>query len=349
MPIGTPERRAQLIQYVQESIQKVEVGETTRLPTYQDLADQFGYRSPSSLRAFLGRRGLMTGRLKTSEKPYQIPEPSVDLSWFLGVLSAGGNVELASGRIRLTSAHENVLEKYRLIGENLFLLNIHGEPGSGWSRSGYEFDSVRIAKFLGDLKDDGWARTILTQHSWIVDNSRYSWGFITGFFDKRGGAYTYKTPPNRTKRLVLLSTSSQIGANLLTEMLVRGGLEYPGMRSESLHEQIRGVTIYNFKDLQLFAQHIHSVVPEKEEDLDRYRTIDLKESVRGRIYVREKLIDEWKFIKGELNRAPKWEEIYKLRQDGKVRVSPATYAKRFGQGSFVKAREEIERIIRDER
>lgn len=44
MPKEISERGLQLITYVQNSIQRLESGEITTLPTYQELSDQFGYR-----------------------------------------------------------------------------------------------------------------------------------------------------------------------------------------------------------------------------------------------------------------------------------------------------------------
>lgn len=336
-------RGERLIAYVQDCIQRLEAGEITRLPTGRELADRFGYKSPSSLSIFLKRRGLTPGHLKTSEKPCKIPEPSADLGWLLGVLSAGGSIDQNTGRIRLTSVHQNVLNKYRLIGENLFLLNAHTKPAKGWSGLGYEFDCVKAAKFLGDLRDDIWARTILSQHQWVVvDNPIYTWGFINGFFEKRGRIYTYE---ERNKHLLLLSTSSRNGANLLVEMLVKQGLNSPGQRNP--YERVRGVTIINLRDINLFAQHVHSAIPEKEARLEYYRNIDPGEAIPGRRYTREEMIEEWGWMSNELGRNPGYLDIWEFRESGQTRISELTYAKRFGGGSFPKARIELERIIRE--
>lgn len=345
MPKSTPEKREPLIQYVLSEIRRLQKGEITRLPTYQNLADQFGYKSPSSLYAFLKRRDLILGYLKTSENTCNIPKPSADLGWFLGVLSAGGSVDQNNGRILLTSAHENVLEKYRLIGERLFLLNAHVKPKSGWSGFGYEFDGVRVAKFLGDLRNEYWARTILSLHPWVVDNPVYTWGFINGFFEKRGRVYTYEA---RNKHLLVLWTSSRIGANLLVEMLAGQGLNTPGIRNtQKPSERVRGVTITNLRDINLFAQHVHSVVPEKEACLEYYRNIDPSEAIPGRRYTREEMIEEWRWMINELGRNPVYLDICEFRNQGKTKISELTYAKRFGEGSFPKAREELERIIQE--
>lgn len=345
-------RGEKLLGYVQENIRRLEAGEITRLPTSKELAHQFGYRNSSSPHGFLKRRGLWLGKYESFLKP---PDPSMDLSWFLGILSAGGSVSLGntSSRIALLSDHENLLEKFKLIGEKLFSLDVHRLQNDtrekSWGKLGYAFYGKKLASFLGDLSRDSWAKTILTVHPWVIDNQTYRWGFINGFFEKRGRVFIYRRP-NDSHNLLTLSTPSQSGANLLLDMLVRCGLKYPGTRSnidQNGFRSVEAVAISNMRDIWLFAQNVHSAVPEKESDLEQYRIIDLGESVTGRIYSTNEVIDEWKIIRQELQRMPKYNDVNYLRKEGKVTISPGVYAKRFGGGSFVKAREELERIIRE--
>lgn len=49
----------------------------------------------------------------------------------------------------------------------------------------------------------------------------------------------------------------------------------------------------------------------------------------------------------ELGRVPTIHDIDMFRKDGKTEISGAAFAYRFGQRSFVKAREELERIIKE--
>lgn len=351
MPPERTDRRTQLIAYTREEIQKLEAGEITRLPTHQYLADQFGYKSDAGVYRALERQGI---KLKEYAPPYKLPEPSADLAWFLGVSSAGGSVRLASGWIWLANTHENVLERYKLLGERLFSLNAHkisagGEESWGGSQPGYQFNSVRAARFLGDLREDSWARTILSQHSWIVDDSKYTWGFINGFFEERGHVYIDETP-HKTQHRIKLSTPTPNEASLLAEMLVRQGLEHPSIQYEfRLGERVKGVRVQNLRDIRLFTQNVHSVIPEKEEALEYYRA---RFSLRGHYdhqlkYTNERLIEEWKKVCDTLDGNPTARKIKKLKKDGETEISEMTYADRFGQGNFVKAREELERIIRE--
>lgn len=345
----TSERGEQLLGYVQDSIRKLETGEISRLPIAQELADRFSYENRYSIYSSLRNRGI---RLGDYEPPYKLPEPSADLGWFLGVLSAGGTTNQGSGRVRLTNTHENVLEKYKQIGENLFLLNVHkisSEKQSGWSTRpsfGYRFHSTKVARFLGDLRRESWASTILSSHPWVVDDPKYTWGFINGFFEERGKAYTL----NRTNQHITIFTSSTNGANLLLEMLVRQDLGQPSINYDYISpveiKKVVGVSIYNLRDMKLFAQHVHSEVPEKETALEYFRN-RTRFSTKPDLYTREKLIQEWKDISNELGRTPTHYDIRKLKKAGKTEISAGTYSYRLGQGSFVKAREELERIIRE--
>lgn len=345
------ERRTQLLKYVQEEIQKLEAGKITRLPTYQELADQFGYKSDVSAYQLLARQGI---KLKEYIPPFRLPESSADLAWVLGILSAGGSVRLVSGWIWLANTHENVLEKYKLLGEKLFSLNAHkissgGEKSWGSSQPGYQFNSVKVARFLGDLREDSWTRTILSQHPWVVDNSRYTWGFINGFFEERGSVYINEKP-YKTEHRIKISTPSPNEANLLAEMLVRQGLEYPSIQYAFRGgERVKGIRIQNLRDIRLFAQNVHSVIPKKEEALEYLRN---KFPLPGHYahqpkYTTEKLIEEWKKVCDTLNGIPTARKIKNLKRDGTTTVSEMTYAQRFGHGSFVKAREELERIINE--
>lgn len=340
----TPERREQLLGYVQDSIQKLKAGEISRLPTLQDLANLSGYKKPDGLSKFLRSQGI---NLHEYDHPYRLPEPSADLAWFLGIVSAGGGTRLDRGRFRLKNSHANVLEKYKLLGERLFSLNasrINNEEPDSWRRRGYEFNNVKVGRFLGDLRRVSWARTILSQHPWIVDNPEYTWGFISGFFEKRGGVDTNE---ESSYFVIRLTAPSQSGANLLAEMLVRGGVEHPYIQyaSGDDDEKPRGVWICNLKDIRHFSQQVHSVIPEKEERLEHYRTRFPKRGFRK--HPDEQLIEEWERIKKELGKIPSGIDIRKLKKESKTDISYVSYANRFGGGSFIKARKELERISRE--
>lgn len=274
MPPRNPERKTQLLAYVQENIQQLEAGEITRLPTYQELADRFGYRSTKSPYDLLKKFGI---KLREYTPPYKLPAPSADLAWWLGIVSTGESVNFGyHGAVSLEDTHENILEKFKMIGERLFLLNAYkknAEEESDKTSYRYKFYSVKTIGFLGDLGRDLWARTILSQHPWVIANSRYTWSFINGFFEKRGSIYTNERR-NKGGHAIYISTPSQSGANLLTEMLVRQGLEDPSVLYvlQSKDAIIEGIEIQNLSDIRLFAQHIHSVVPEKEATLEYFRT-----------------------------------------------------------------------------
>lgn len=335
MPRKTPENGERLVQYAQAIIKKLEIGEISELPTYKALADQFEYRSQGAVYRLLHRRGMA---LKGHDSPCRIPEPSSDLAWFLGISSAGGYVVPRKSTLQLANTHENVLEKYRLIGERLFELNAYKMPHneSSWTKSGYRFHSKKIAEFLGDLRSDYWAQTILSNHPWVFDAPRYSWGFIAGFFEKKGYVHIYEE-----NQLIGLSGLSQSGASLLTEILVKIGLHRPSIQGTV-------VVIRTLQDARLFASHVHSEDPKKEESLENFKTRFLRHGGFTRIYTSERMIEEWKIIIEELGNKPTEVGIAKLREIGKITISSHAYNRRFGQGSFPKAREELKKLIEED-
>lgn len=60
------------------------------------------------------------------------------------------------------------------------------------------------------------------------------------------------------------------------------------------------------------------------------------------------LMQVWREARASLGHAPTYTEFQSLYRQGKVGVGACTYAKRFGEGSFVKARENLERIIAEQ-
>lgn len=334
----TPEKRNQLIEYLRESIQRLEAGEITRLPSGRELANQFGY-NPQQAYSVLRREGI---KLSQYIPPYRLPEPSADLAWFIGILSAGGSVELNRGRIKLENVHDDVLNNYALAGERLFSLNVHKRQDG----TRYEFNSKKAARFLGDLRGEFWASTILSSHPWIVYNQKYTWGFINGYFEEKGKIYkgTSKNP----KYFVRISTASQGGANLFIEMLTRVGIQHPYIEYDyRWDDPARSLAIHNVRDIRFFTQYVHSNIPEKESALEYCRTTLSLRSTSAPKYTEERLIEEWQKIKKEAGRIPTLYIIRKLREERRTEISEGTYGYRFGQGSFVKAREELERIIRE--
>ncbi|MBI2338193.1 hypothetical protein HYU95_03320 [Candidatus Daviesbacteria bacterium] len=327
-------RGEKLLGYVQESIRRLEAGEITRLPTGQALANQFGYEQYPSVYSLLKRHGI---KLSQYEVPFRPPEPSVDLAWFLGTLSNGGYVH-SNGNIRMMGADRNVLEKFRLLTDSLFSLNTYEDHSGTGKELGYAFNSRKVARFLGDLRSDAWAGTISSTHPWVVMNPRYIWGFVTGFFDRIGKVIIDE---DRGHYIVTLPTSSQGGASLLAEMLVRVDIRKPSIQNKL--GKTKDVSIFNLMDIRLFAQHVHSVVPEKEANLEYYRERFPK---RFRI-TEDSMIQEWKDMSEVLGHAPTMVDIDEFYKAGKITTSLTTFRRRFGNGSFVKAREELERIIRN--
>src|SRR3990172_2667108 len=113
--------------------------------------------------------------------------PSYELAWTIGILAGGGSV---GRQISFDSPEKELLEYYRLICESHFHLGVKTTPKAiGKDGKLYErnyFQNRQIAILLGDLRRTQWPRTILDQHQWILQNQRYTWGLLEGYFEPRG-------------------------------------------------------------------------------------------------------------------------------------------------------------------
>ena len=89
-----------------------------------------------------------------------------------------------------------------------------------------------------------------------------------------------------------------------------------------------GIRITRLPEAILFAQQIHSVIPEKEEHLEIYR--QKQPSRTYRVITDEELIAEWQRMKEMLGRAPSYRDVLDLKKSHKTEYYPLTYNRHFG-------------------
>lgn len=341
------ERAQKVIDFVRQTQQTDQI-----IPPLCELAVQFGYsiRSASYISTLLRRAGLST--MRAPEKPSVIPPPSKDLAWMIGVIAAGGHNNLETGKITVASQNDDkLLATVQSVGEGMFAVRATvntrriNKRNKVYQDNLVIFSNTKISCFLGDLRRDNWPGTVVDQHGWILQNQEYMWSLIRGFFDVRGGIYTYEGKKHVSQHQIFLKTPSIYAINFITELLAQLGLKRLSItRRSSTKSSVVGISIYSLDDIRLFANNIYSVIIDKEAQLDYYRQ---RFSFFGKqqVYTDEEGVEEFIRITQLLEHHPSSTDISHLKERGGTRFSVTFYATRFGQGSFVKARENLERII----
>lgn len=302
----------------------------------------------------LGRlRRLSHRELSRSLNSETIP-PSRELAWIIGVLAGGGYSNPNDKRISLDSDNEDFVGEFKSAGERLFGVNasVRMKKGENNTRKlkGVVFHSKKIVETIGDLRGSEWPSTIVSQHKWIIENSNYLWSFIEGIFDRRGNISMDK---NRVRGVFIYSDYANV-ANFLAEILVRVGIKRPLIEHDKRgKENVKGIRFSNKQDLKHFVDNIHSRIQDKEKRLEvcrqltvgrKNRKVEVPAKTSKRI-TKEDAISEWIRIKTFLGHTPNSGEIERLKRDGETKYSSSVYYRRFGEGKFSKARENLEKIV----
>lgn len=296
------------------------------------------------------RSGISPKQVDVVKNNEIVIDPSHELAWMLGVLSGRGHIRFSGGNITL-GGNQELLEKFRLVGEELF--QTAGDLVS-YFYNGKEYKSVRFVNVeipcaLGNLSVTEWIYTINEKHDWILENQDYLRDFIEGLYETSGSATT-------NGERIRFSTIYLDVALYIEDLLRRFGIRRPKISYQKKGEKIRGVGIFNLRDLKFIAEKIHSVNPAKEEDLEFIRgktRLKLRAKSAGvEIYPvdsDEQLLEEYKMAREtclrDKNRLPTKQDIVDLRKQGNLVHSYATFADHFGKGSFIRAQKSMELII----
>lgn len=356
MPTPEQYQRAENLRtYVRQEIEDLKAGKIHRLSSYATLSARFGYKHYNSARTILRFTGLLQERRSAEMEAKYSPPPSSELAWIVGLLAGGGYVNEKKGDIVLGSDSNELLQVFKSRGERMFkeaaMEDTQHKTTHGKTKETpvVKFFNTQIARKLGNLKRGEWQNTVLSNHRWILDQERYGWSFLEGFFEKRGGVYGIGSIPSENDYLILLKTSSLESVNFLIELMVRVGLGNPTtVKSHKATEGIIGVALYNLNDIKRFTANVHSLDQDKAAKLSQLQE---RESQRGRKiwHTEEEAIDDWIKAHDILGHTPTSSEIDRLKHERVLKCSKTVYIDRFGQGSFVKARENLERVVAEQR
>lgn len=335
------ERKENFVEYVIKENDQFRMGRISRLSSYEELSHQFDYTRDTVVQ-YLSEKGLTQERKRAEdEKRPEILKPSAALAWMLGVLAGGGQVK-KKGQIHLDSVNEDLLEEFKSVGERLFKLNSTSIPigirKDGRQNKRVSFFSADIATLLGDFRGTEWVNTIRERYNWILENERYIWTFIEGFFEEKGNVYT-----TNWKRIVFYIYKHN-AVSLFADMLSMVNIKTCRYRNKKF-------LIDTLSDIKTFAEKVHSKIPEKERRLEFCRQLFPKRA-RTVVSSEEEVILEWIRLHKELGHSPTKHQIDRLLQQRRTKFGSYIYVHRFGKReerkrSFALARENLERIIQE--
>lgn len=344
------QRAEALRKYVRQEVEDFRAGRVPRLSNFAELSERFGYGSYNTSRTILATSGLLEERTSAEQNRFGLLTPSTELAWMIGILSGGGYVG-RTGEISLRSDVPELLDTFESRGETIFGLpaqRTERSKKSGWgtivTKDVVAFYNTTSASALGDLSRNNWSSTVINKHRWILEHGKYSWKLIEGFFEKRGTIYGRTAGRGTKGDCILLTTSSPEGANFLSELCERLGIENPTIRKFSKPiKGVQGVTINRSVDINVFANNVYPISPDKEALLSNFRDRVVR---RGRtiLYSEQEVIEEWTRLAELLGYEPSLGDLKRLKQQGVSKYSPAVFINRFGQGSWSKARETLKAL-----
>lgn len=346
------ERVKNLVDFIRQENNQFKTGELQSLTQRSDLAQRFGYRDNSGVLYVLKTYGLLEER-NTLEKQSKRVEISVsnESAWMLGVLAGGAYIKTTipiACSINSGEKDNEFIEKFIPIGEHFFQTNAYISYGNSEERRSatkdVRFYNANVISSLGDLRRDYWKETVQTRFDWILQNSQYSWSFLEGLFERTGNIG--KRVIDKGGRLQLeFFTKNLNNATFLIELLVNLGISEPAISYEDIKKQkIRSIKITNIADMKIFANHIHSIVPEREELLKAYRQLDPEKERDTKQVSDEEALKEYEYLVRVLGPNLTLSQIDRLRRDNRTKYSSGIY-RRFGNGVFLIAQENLKRRL----
>jgi len=288
-----------------------------------------------------------TPRLSRNQEHTDIEKkiiPSEEWAWMLGVIAGKGHVS-SGGYIKFFNPSRELLEAVKSRGETLFNTNsqlkIFSEP---YRNPALIFNNRSLSRELGIFTRDRWVETIMTKHSWILQNERYIWKLLEGIFETKG---LFRRASNKYEEIYINIIFPNVG-NFLAELLVKVGVENPKIIPRRKGNGIHVIKITAPKDIKLFSENVHSVIPKKEERLTFFRESMQTKRVVNKPSTEDDVIKEWIRVKAILI-TPTPYSISRLRKLGLTLYSVNVYTRLFGihrgKRSFNVVREALERII----
>lgn len=344
-----PPRVRELLNFVSQEIERFKAGEISAISSAEELGARFGYTSISRVHYHLKRAGLNLERRQIIKpEGLEIITPSTEWAWMMGVIAGGGHIN-NNGQIGFNDPNPELREAIKSRGEKLFNTNAHLRTYEDPKASPHMvFNNRRIVSELGNFTRDQYVTTVSEKHGWVLGNNRYIWSFLEGIFETRG---TWRRENKSSKSMgIVISAARRNEVNFLAELLVRVGINNPRVRTNTHYRQgVSGLGISSLKDIKLFSENIHSVIPEKEEHLHFYRELDPM-TKKFRKFTREEKIREWAWMTAILGRTPTSAEITQLKKFGIAKCWPKAFVDTFGMDdggeNFGNAKSTLENLVR---
>lgn len=359
------ERAQNLVRYATEELERFRIGEIESVSSLGELASRFDYNlrrgSTGNINRILQRAGLHEERKNIprrgihgkKESYFDSPIPSSDFAWVIGVLAGGGFVNGRDRHISVESGDSQFLEEFKVTAERVFRqeasYRVKDTQEGNQVIKGIIFSSSSLAIAIGDLRNTHWNSTIAEKHEWILKEHRYSWSFLSGFFDRVGNVYS-----SSGNRKIVFYMEDLYSANLLADLLTKLGVEKIHYESKkNARHGIQGISVTNIRDIQLIAANIHSRVLKKEKQLEVCRNLKIvsealdleQESDFSHTSTRESVVEAYSMVRTiclrEKGRLPTKKDILNLGKKGIAQDIVSI----FGHGNFSKAREELEKLL----
>lgn len=323
-------QREAVAQYFKAEAERYKKGETDSLPSYNELADRFGY-SLGGIRAVVRKTGLKTVR-KEAETNRELPpfSPSSELAWFIG-FSAG--VKYNANTLSISEKSPEVRERYKQGIRDVFQKEPEETTRQTTSSKQpftevYVTDKDTIIK-LGDLSALNFATTFTTRYKWIED-PEFVWDFLSGLLDKRGGVSSQR---------IAFFMSELSFSNTIVDLLKKAGVKTPNPDNP---EKMNGeLTVTNRPDLRLMAAHLYSADPSKQDMLT-----GIADSPKLRTETTaEDLTQELARISHLLGNPVRLERIVNLKRQNATLYPLVTYTRIFGGGDRQKTREALTALL----
>jgi len=239
--------------------------------TNEELGDGLG-RSAYAVSHRISSLALEDRGREYLRKQINIPRHSEDLAWFLGCIASDGWVD-PDGYVGMSVCDIEFRNRLAMIGTQLFSIvpsyterDERIEGRSIWRRLyGVVYCSRMLLDFVGNMRKDCWFDTVQDNFSWILDDEKYLWSFISAYFDADGHVSSKRSHIN-------IACLPEGGRSMLKRMFDLVRITYREDSWTMPNDNLKVVLVINtFDSRRRFAQNIVSCIPRKIKGLEAFR------------------------------------------------------------------------------